>query len=254
MKSLEGICHICGKFRKLSFEHIPPHSAFNDSGVVLHAIKDIITKLPDELKKGKIFQGGIGRYTLCEQCNNNTGRWYGEAFSSFSHQGMNILHLTDKTPSLHYNFLIYPLRILKQLFCMFFSTNGEGFQSKHQNLVKFVLNKNENYLESDVRIYLFYNTSGTIRQTGVVSRFNLQGEAKLFSEITFPPFGYVMNFDNKTIDKRLTDITYFKSYKYNEWASIFLKLPVLPVYTQIPGDYRGEEEVKKTIEENRAKL
>jgi hypothetical protein len=63
-----------------------------------------------------------------------------------------------------------------------------------------------------------------------------------------------MNFDKKPIDKRLIDITFFKNYRYNEWISIFLNLPVLPVYTQIPGDYRGEEEVKTTIEENRAKL
>ena len=25
-----GICHICGKYDRLSYEHIPPQSAFND--------------------------------------------------------------------------------------------------------------------------------------------------------------------------------------------------------------------------------
>ena len=28
-KDEKGYCHICGEFTKLTFEHIPPHKAFN---------------------------------------------------------------------------------------------------------------------------------------------------------------------------------------------------------------------------------
>jgi len=39
-KRVRGICHICGKHRDLSFEHVPPQSAFNNSNsvVVLKAV------------------------------------------------------------------------------------------------------------------------------------------------------------------------------------------------------------------------
>jgi len=250
---MEGICHICGYRKKLSFEHVPPRSAFNDRSVVFHKIEEIMTKLPDEFGRGKILQKGSGSYTLCEKCNNDTGAWYGNAFASFAHQGMEILRLTEKTPTLFYNFFIYPLRTLKQIMCLFFSTNGPDFQSKHPELVKFVLNKEERYLESDVKIYLFYNLSKVVRKTGIVGVMSLEGDDKLFSEITFPPYGYVMNFNKKPPDERLLDITSFKDYEYNSWTSLHLKIPVFSIYTQFPGDYRCEEEVKKIIAENRAK-
>jgi hypothetical protein len=44
-----GKCHICGNTGQLSFEHVPPESAFND--------KPIIMK-PFEGGKGKIQQRG----------------------------------------------------------------------------------------------------------------------------------------------------------------------------------------------------
>lgn len=56
-----GICHICLEEKKLSFEHFPPESCFNDGKVKI---------------ANKISQRGIGDYTLCDSCNNNTGRWY----------------------------------------------------------------------------------------------------------------------------------------------------------------------------------
>jgi len=31
---------------------------------------------------------------------------------------------------------------------------------------------------------------------------------------------------------------------------LFLKLPVLPINTWLPGDYRTKEEIKKTVEAN----
>lgn len=30
-KNQEGYCHICGKYGKLTFEHIPPEKALNNS-------------------------------------------------------------------------------------------------------------------------------------------------------------------------------------------------------------------------------
>jgi hypothetical protein len=60
-----------------------------------------------------------------------------------------------------------------------------------------------------------------------------------------------MTFDNKVPDNRLVDITYFKNYKYNQLVDIHLKMSVLPIFTQFPGDYRSAEEVRKTVEENK---
>jgi hypothetical protein len=67
----------------------------------------------------------------------------------------------------------------------------------------------------------------------------------ILSETTFPPFGYVMTFNSPSPDDRLTDITYFAEYEYNQEGTLSLKLPVLPVYTFFPADYRSRDQVLK---------
>jgi hypothetical protein len=37
----------------------------------------------------------------------------------------------------------------------------------------------------------------------------------------------------------------------NTWDVVYLKLPVLPVVSFFPGDFRTVDELKKTVEENR---
>jgi hypothetical protein len=58
-KAEEGICHLCGKDGPLSFEHVPPESAFNDRPVLLGAIDDVWdTEFDDSKLRGKIQQRG----------------------------------------------------------------------------------------------------------------------------------------------------------------------------------------------------
>ena len=248
---MDGICHICGRQGKLTFEHVPPRSAFNDKQVVYHQIEKLFNKSLEDLGKGKISQKGMGAYTLCGDCNNKTGGWYGGAFSEFAFQGMDILKHTSGSPTLYYNFNIFPLRVFKQIICLFFSSNGPEFHTTHYGLVKYVLNKEETYFDSDVRIFLYYNLSNRFRKTGVTVTANLRGKMDVMSEITFPPFGFVMSLNNTVPDKRLTEITFLKNYTYNQWTQIPLKLYILPVYTYIPGDYRTKEEVDADVARNK---
>jgi hypothetical protein len=72
-----GKCHVCGKVGKLSYEHVPPASAFNKAATTVYNALDIIKSggLPWEVDdvQGKILQRGIGAYTLCVKCNSFTG-------------------------------------------------------------------------------------------------------------------------------------------------------------------------------------
>ena len=162
-KISRGICQICGVNGELSFEHIPPRKAFNDRPVRRINFKDIddIELGPNAKPKGKIEQKGQGDYTLCPSCNNNTGSWYGDSFIVWCYQAMDFLQLTlenDSQETLQlgqqtYN--IYPLRVLKQIISMFFSVSGKNFHSRHEGLVKFILNKEAKYLPPKYRFFIY---------------------------------------------------------------------------------------------------
>lgn len=103
--------------------------------------------------------------TLCEKCNNDTGLWYVPAFTR--QQAMRFVIGTRGRPTLKYPFNLFPLRVLKQVICMFFSVNGTYFQKAHPDLVRFILNKESRDLPERVRLYAFYTFSNCSRVAGV---------------------------------------------------------------------------------------
>ena len=84
-KRQTGVCQLCGQEQILTFEHIPPESAFNNAPcklycgeTVIHATADNNT-LPwdfNEIKYSKLQQQGFGYNSLCKNCNSSTGSWY----------------------------------------------------------------------------------------------------------------------------------------------------------------------------------
>jgi 5-methylcytosine-specific restriction endonuclease McrA len=83
-----GTCHICGIKGKLTFEHVPPKAAFNDKPILLTTLEDAIAKGLEPITKGETQQRGAGGHTLCGNCNNNTGGWYGNYFVEWTYQNL----------------------------------------------------------------------------------------------------------------------------------------------------------------------
>jgi hypothetical protein len=249
-KKVFGICCLCGGYGELTFEHSPPEKAFNDDPLLYAEMEWIRSGGNIDSFKGKIHQRGAGAYTLCGRCNNDTGSWYGSGYVKFARQGMEYLQSVRSAPEVHLPFHTYPLRMMKQIVCMVMSANGPKFHKAQPELARFVLNRDIRHLPDHVRVYGFYTVSDRSRSSGVTGRVDgiLNGSAtnRIFSETTFPPFGFVMTFDSPSPDDRLTDITYFADqYGYDEKRVLWLQFPVLPVYTYFPGDYRNREKVLK---------
>ena len=251
-KPVLGICHICGRSGKLSFEHVPPEAAFNNRAVREIRGEAVFYANLDKIS-GKISQRGAGSYTLCEPCNNNTGRWYGPAFVDWTYQAMHILYATRGEASLYYTFHIFPLRVIKQIICMFFSANGPHFSEAHQDLVRFVRNPSASGIDPKYRIYAYFNASGRSRQSGVASVLNFDTHTiRVMSEIAFPPLGYLMTFESNPPDDRPVDISFMAKYHYHDWKPLSLRLPVLPIYTAFPGDYRDRKRVLQDAKQTQA--
>jgi hypothetical protein len=186
-----GVCHICGKFGKLSFEHSPPEAAFNGHRVLRVSFEQVLkNQHPDEFR-GRYQQKGAGTVTLCEKCNNDTGHWYGKAYADCAAQAMRIVLGTGGRPTLEYPFSLFPLRVLKQIVCMFFSVNGPLFRTRQADLVKFVLDKDLQSFPDHVRVYAFYTLSNRSRAASVSGVLKGLGSSHssvhVFSEVTFPP-------------------------------------------------------------------
>ena len=42
-----GICHICGEYKKLTYEHIPPEAAFNSQRRKMSTVKELMENKKD---------------------------------------------------------------------------------------------------------------------------------------------------------------------------------------------------------------
>ena len=253
-----GHCHLCGEYGKLSFEHVPPESAFNDRKVVTPDAKRVFELRDlDELRNlsGKQSQRGQGGYTLCGRCNRLTGHWYGANYAAWVYQGADYLRRSSGPMQLAYPFHLLPLRVIKQVACMFFSVNSPQFRAAHPALKQFILNKEAKYLPPGIQVYVGYLQSDRSRAAGVTGSMQLDEisgmtRLRIYSEISFPPFSYILSIESPPPEHEMLDITFFGNYGYDEFATLQLPIPMLSVYTPFPGDFRNREIVLQQSSEH----
>ena len=239
-----GRCHLCGVHGPLTEEHVPPKKAFNNRRTIILSFNEALALGPETPDRGKIRQGGVRGYTLCAQCNNNTGSWYGRALIDWCYRGMEILERSGGRSTLINIYNCYPLRILKQILIMFCSVNSDKFTDVHPWLRRYLLNRESRGLPPSFRLYLYYNITGKLRYAGLSSQVDTKtGNITLISEITYPPFGYVLTIDSDPPNERLGDISFFDKYSYNELGRLEIMLPTLPTHLLYPGDYRTRSEI-----------
>lgn len=249
-----GTCQICGIHSKLTFEHVPPKSAFNDRPVVRAKIEEFERAEAEHRKlRGRKLQRGRGSYTLCGQCNSTTGHWYGAAFADWAAQALRVLHLPLDSPTIYLPFFIFPLRVIKQILCMFAcQADGMAYRS-HPSVRDFLLNPAHSELDPDLRIFMYLNTGRIFRSMGMTVLGDLRHQTRsLLCETSFPPFGYVLTVRSPPPDKRLIEITHFSRYRYKDWKDLWLRIPFLPVNTWVPGDYRTLDQLHQDLQRNLA--
>lgn len=238
-----GKCCLCGKVRDLTYEHVPPRSAFNKDRIFeTYKFLDWVEEKGTWKDKIKI-KGGLGGYTLCKSCNNMGGR-YGREYKEWAERG--ITNLKDHCGQEWSGVLkdVYPIRFLKGVITMFCSLNGPQFAEKNPDIRDFVNSKNCQELPPRITILMYLNTSKLITRTGITALIELGAPSKIYvvSELNFPPFGFAMYIGSAKYE-RLTDITWFDGYGYDEKVDLPLRLPILERNIPVPADYRTESEI-----------
>ncbi len=247
---VEGHCRICGRLDYLTFEHIPPRSAFNDSRVLLSTIDEWMATDRDGRTRGSYQQGGAGGHVLCGRCNNSTGRWYA---SEYVRWAKSIVPILARLPACERPGLLgisgcYPLRLLKQAVVMFLAASTERFADGHPDLRNFVLDKRSRNLPPR---YEFYMTlyRGPMARTVPFSVVVRDGRPQALGEVAFAPFAFMVTFDSPP-HRSVGRITHFSSYDYDQPSDLDLPVAIGEGHTPFPEDYRTKAQVERDTREN----
>ena len=260
-----GVCKICGKQCKLTFEHVPPGSTFNKKAATVIRLDDVLKaqndgSMPWELKgvPGHISQRGKGGYYLCEECNNKTGAWYGKHYKRFAQAILYAALKMQEDNLFAVDVALYDMRALavyKQVLAMFCDINLPGFATNE--IRSFLLNKNSSAFNTEkYKIYMYIPNGDIGKQAPLSAKFTIGGDKPLtifVSEITAFPVGFALYRDIPDgFTPQGTDISELASRKYDEKTNLQLPLYRLDVNTMFPADYRSKAEIVETVAHNRA--
>jgi hypothetical protein len=240
-----GKCHLCGCVGELSWEHVPPESAYNDRRIVRAKQQQMLVPGPWDGQNGDVLQRGSGAFTLCEPCNNKTGKWYGKEYAEWAKQAFEILQRIGASNDKRFSarFQGHPLRFIKQVVTMFFSVNTDSFAETHPELVKFVLDRNSTGLSAAYSIDLVLVRGPFARSSGFYSSANIsKGAIETASEIAHIPFGLRLILGSKP-SERSGPIERFANYSFNEFKEVWVETSAGHVATKFPGDYRSRAQV-----------
>ena len=259
-----GKCALCGKIEPLTFEHIPPKSAFNIRPVKPIKLHDKIgdsERLPWEIKGLQFsnLQKGMGKWSLCKECNSKTGTWYGTEYAEIAHVAYKAIkeYKTFDHPGNNYLLTltgVHPLRFIKQVFSMFCSVNDPD-DGRFDEIREFVLVRDKYGIDIKKYKLCMYFTDSHFRKAcgemGIV-RILPDGSTDLvfMSEIAAAPLGFILYLDpSDSYPYSGFDITNCAAHKYDEMCDLKMPFIMYEVNTVFPEDYRS----KKEIIENREK-
>lgn len=206
-------CHICGKERPLTWEHVPPRSAYNECDSLWERMT-VPTGAPSSARKYRA-RGGFKVQTLCSECNSGRCARYAEAYVRF------VRHLVETPklfgPSGRSRLVSIPsdtLLLAKEIATMILAVEPEGLGGDFAALRQFVLDP-EGIVHPKFRILAFLvpsrPNSGTIQPYhGRVDTF-APGFGFHGGEISRFPFGFVYasEIGDAYQPKFLADITHW---------------------------------------------
>lgn len=262
-KTKSGICKLCGKTKKLSFEHVPPERAFNSQAVKVFPFEETIKvmagndgRMPWDFEglKGRINQKGGGEYFLCEDCNNNTGSWYISEYVKMVHTLHNIIQKENLEPQNRYSYKLldlHPLRIYKAVMTMFCDINNNCFGD--EKIRQFLLDKESTDFPADKYHIYMSLISPQMRRISGLSVMHLNGIGLVtVSEISSYPVGFSLYIDKpETYTPPGLSINEFATIPYNKKGDIiFQGIPYLEINSLFPDDFRSKEGINKMSNKN----
>jgi hypothetical protein len=254
----EGICRVCGQWKPLTEEHVPPKATGNKGRYVLATFEQALDAGPNPIVGGIPQQGGIIFQTLCTECNTNYCNRYNNELIRWYDGGTRLLRQLEENAARFKANNIYPLRIMKGILSMFLAINPESFRfsAVGQQLAALILDKEAKGLPDGVKVYAYFNHTGHSRHIPFHGQWPFDENSTiedlyrackalddyteyLISEIAMPPYGYVMTINHDQPHERLCDISRFADFDFGARGTAELSLAVLPTHLRLMAcDYR----------------
>lgn len=254
-----GVCHICGKLRELTFEHIPPRKAFNWQRATLYNGHEALKKSKGEPSKYFNYQQGMGKYSLCENCNNITGSWYAQTYCYFTLDVIKFLHNNEPLnhgDTVMCKFNNFPaLPIVKQVIAMFCSLLPYE-ENQRLGFDKLLLSKESNIVNKDLFDLRMYLTSFEVGQlmcgpTAVFYKNEKSIETVWVADLCAYPFGFILNLTPEVAVEygvsimNMFDVNYDDKCKF-EMSLMYLErrskdLPLPLMFKNLPNKVRDLE-------------
>jgi|SRR5688572_17135809 len=243
----KGNCKLCGTFGELTFEHLPPESAFNDKRILLHSlryIQDESYRIARKTPKRRLPRG-LGDYTLCGRCNSRTGSWYGSDYATWAQQAMSYLDAVHTSQVIYVAFRIRPLNVLKQIVSMGLSGSTSGSMT-HPDLARFVLNRKSRSFPHGYGCYSYLtNKKSEARYCTEMAMMNVETGTMdhVLREVALPPLGCVLLKEARRRPFEISGdnlclVNFFANYDFDQLATVYLKIPAHRIWSPTPLDYR----------------
>lgn len=254
-KPIEGVCKLCFKETTLNYEHVPPRSAFNKHTKFINVpFQDYLRDYhPDKKMKGYIKQGGVGYYSFCENCNNFLGTdssGYVNEFKEWTYVGRQMLNEGDFKTYEYDIHNVSPSKVIKQVLSMFLAINDLWFSETHKEISQFVLDPKSTELPDKYKVYMYLTKGPHFRHSPVTWSGSLVTgniNITMLSEVSFPPYGYVLTIDS-TVNKPLAEITNFSKAPSDLRTTLNCSIPRHDVNILLPIDFRSKDEIKNALD------
>lgn len=234
-------CRLCGSDRGLTREHSPSKASVNKGKLITFSIAPIITRFLEW--RGDVIQGGSRHESLCRDCNNKTGSWYNPTYVKFVRTCAPIANVDNAYKTVNINANIYPSRLFKQALTHIIATCQPGLCVRYNDLKEMILNKEESLDISPLKIGLFIRVNKGGRHSGITIFVDTtKEEARLIAEFSFWPLGWIMTFDNSSLDGTL-DVTSWSLINGDEKVNLNISVPCQWCVSPYPGDFRPPDKV-----------
>jgi|SRR5581483_3659868 len=256
----KGICSICGKGKKLSFEHVPPKSALNDQPASVHTFQNWLDGdgTIAGMKGGIPQSEGMGYVTICQGCNEYSGTHYVPEFGRWVQTGVsmcNVLPIKQFNQELKIQGARFqlnktrPAPLVKEIVAMLLALNGESdpqFRTDHPGLVDYVLDKDKQGLPTGYRIYLSLFFGPFCRYSPVIKMVK-NGAELVATFIDHPPFSFILALNGTSI-ANFQDISSYAWLALDEQKDVDLLLACGFGLTPYPLDFRSRGRIDADIQ------